>query len=167
MSLFSFNRTITAAFIVITTAIVTAPRAVADDANFDMSAFAPPPQAEQEAQAIQQQGMAADRGQITQQKQQQNYVPSPSRRTSNLRLPLAVATRTVLSQRSQKLPVTNLDSFVYQSGMSDSIYGDEGMDGLPPMMGMDESHTIGSGISSGGLTTGHSSNLPSAWCTYE
>jgi hypothetical protein len=164
MSLFSFNRIIPAALLVITTAIVAAPQAMADG-SFDMNSFAQPTQQEAAAEAAQ--GLAGGRGQVTQQAPAQNYVPSPTRRTSNQRLNLPLCARTVLSQRSQTLPVTNLDSFVYQSGMSDAIYGDEGTDSIPPMMGMDESHTIGSGISSGGLTTGHSSNLPSAWCTYE
>ncbi|HEY9791886.1 MAG TPA: hypothetical protein V6D22_15885 [Candidatus Obscuribacterales bacterium] len=58
------------------------------------------------------------------------------------------------------LPITNLDSFVAQSGYNDMIYGDEGTDGPPPY---DSFETIGSGISSGALTTGHQSDCPSAW----
>jgi hypothetical protein len=58
------------------------------------------------------------------------------------------------------LPITNLDSFVAQSGYNDMIYGDESTDGPPPY---DSFETIGSGISSGGLTTGHQSDCPSAW----
>jgi hypothetical protein len=59
------------------------------------------------------------------------------------------------------LPPTTLDSFVYNSGYDDTIYGDEGSYGPPPYSDFD---TIGSGMGSyGGLTTGHSSSLPSSW----
>jgi hypothetical protein len=64
----------------------------------------------------------------------------------------------------RSLPKTTLDSFVMQAGGSaDQIYGDEGSEGPPPFFGFDESHYIGTGIQSGGLTTGHHSGLPSAW----
>jgi hypothetical protein len=165
LSIFSLKTAISVAvtaLMALTTAVVAAPQALADETNgtFDMSSFAQQP----ESLALTSGGAP---GQQVQPTPAQNYVPSPSLRTGNQRLNLAVATRTILSQQGRSsLPVTNLDSFVYQSGMSDSIYGDEGSSGLPPFYGMDESHTIGSGISSSGLTTGHASNMPSAWCDY-
>jgi hypothetical protein len=57
-----------------------------------------------------------------------------------------------------QLPVTNLDSFVHQSGYNDMIYGDEGTDGPPP-------YSYFLTIGSGGVnaTTGHPSDAPSAW----
>jgi hypothetical protein len=59
------------------------------------------------------------------------------------------------------LPPTTLDSFVYNSGYDDSIYGDEGSYGPPPYW---DFSTIGSGMGAyGGLSTGHSSPLPSSW----
>lgn len=59
-----------------------------------------------------------------------------------------------------KLPPTHLDSFVYNAGNRDQIYGDEGTFGPPKAT--DFSY-INSGIR-WDLTTGHSSNdLPSAW----
>jgi hypothetical protein len=165
-SIFSFRRHLPT-IIAIATALGTQQAARADQpvGSFDLSSLEPQAQVSGNFD-----GVAASGGQPTAPAvPAQNYVPSPSRRTSNQSLNLAVATRTILSQGGrQTLPVTNLDSFVYQSGMSDAIYGDEGQGGsIPPYMGMDESHTIGSGINSGGLTTGHSSNMPSAWCTYE
>ena len=112
-------------------------------------------------------GIMAGQGMTTQSVARQNYAPNQGLRTGNQRLGLATATRTLLSQNgNQSLPVCNLDSFVAQSGYSDQIYGDEGNADIPPFMGMDESHTIGSGISSGGLTTNHAINYPSAWCDY-
>ncbi len=63
------------------------------------------------------------------------------------------------------LPKTNLDSFVHkakQSGMAELIYGDEGKNGPPPYSFF---MPINTGISSGGLTTGHPSDAPSAWGT--
>lgn len=57
------------------------------------------------------------------------------------------------------LPITNLDSFVAQSGYNFDIYGDEGTQGPPPL---GDFSTINSGISDN-LTTGHASALPSAW----
>ena len=155
-------------------AVASAPCAMADG-TFDLSGL------DQQAQAIQQTqeadtgaqaprpmtGIAAGRGETTQPVARQNYVPNLGARTGNQRLGMATATRTILSQNgSQSLPVCNLDSFVAQSGYSDQIYGDEGAADIPPYMGMDESHTIGSGIQSGGLTTNHAINYPSAWCDY-
>ncbi len=65
------------------------------------------------------------------------------------------------------LPPTVMDSFVRNSGASaDLIYGDEGTDGPPPYSEFTQMHRIESGIHGGtakGLTTGHRSNLPSAW----
>jgi hypothetical protein len=165
--MFSLKSILPLAFVTITAAIASAPQALADEGSFDMSTFSSP---QAQAGGSFANGIAAAAGSLqgSPQTMAQNYVPNPSNRTGNQRLALAVATRTILSAGgSQSLPVTNLDSFVYQSGMSESIYGDEGVSsGLPPFMGMDESHTIGSGITDN-LTTGHSSNLPSAWCTYE
>jgi len=64
----------------------------------------------------------------------------------------------------RRLPKTTLDSFVRNAGGSaDQIYGDEGSEGIPPFFGFSEGHYIGTGIQSGGLTTGHRSGLPSAW----
>ncbi|MBU6450165.1 MAG: hypothetical protein KGS72_00185 [Cyanobacteria bacterium REEB67] len=68
--------------------------------------------------------------------------------------------------QSANLPPCNMDSFVYQSGMSDAIYGDEGVGGPPPMMGFSQGSRIASGLygqNSAGLTTGHGSYLPDAW----
>ena len=63
----------------------------------------------------------------------------------------------------QALPPTTLDSFVAQSGNNDAIYGDEGEDGPPPYESFTAEHRIERGITSGGLTTGHRSGLPSSW----
>jgi hypothetical protein len=66
-------------------------------------------------------------------------------------------------QQGSGLPPTILDSFVRTSGMSDSIYGDEGSI-FPPMAG--NFSYISSGFDSNtrqGLTTGHGSLMPSAW----
>jgi hypothetical protein len=63
-----------------------------------------------------------------------------------------------------RLPKTTLDSFVRNAGGSaDQIYGDEGTEGPPPFYKFTDNHFIGTGITSGGLTTGHRSGLPSAW----
>jgi hypothetical protein len=65
----------------------------------------------------------------------------------------------------RSLPPTNLDSFVYQSGYSDAIYGDEST-GLPPYYGFTADHRINAGITgqnAAGLTTGHGSFMPDAW----
>lgn len=102
---------------------------------------------------------------------QPNYVPSPSQFTSNQRLDsLAYATRTILSQRSQRLPRTTLDSFVYQAGgQAEQIYGDEGVMGLPPINGLGGGNVINAGITgqrAAGLTTNHRSDLPSVMLTY-
>lgn len=65
------------------------------------------------------------------------------------------------------LPVTNLDSFVAQSGYSFDIYGDEGTSGPPPLANFEYENTIGAGINgsqdAGTLETGHGSVMPSAW----
>jgi hypothetical protein len=71
------------------------------------------------------------------------------------------------NQMVNGLPATNMDSFVYQAGGSaDLIYGDEGVDDIPPYFEFDKSHRIAAGITgqrSAGLTTGHGSYLPDAW----
>ncbi len=65
------------------------------------------------------------------------------------------------------LPPCTMDSFVRCAGASaDLIYGDEGTDGPPPYSEFTQIHRIESGIYGDrkkGLTTGHRSNLPSAW----
>jgi hypothetical protein len=74
------------------------------------------------------------------------------------------------------LPPTNLDSFVHQAGgRAEEIYGDEGVNGLPPIDGFEFHNRIDFGIVDGvdefgrpnnrnaGLTTGHGSIMPSAW----
>lgn len=65
------------------------------------------------------------------------------------------------------LPPTNLDSFVHQAGgRAEEIYGDEGVDGLPPIDGFNAHNRIDAGIfgtRNAGLTTGHGSLMPSAW----
>jgi hypothetical protein len=65
------------------------------------------------------------------------------------------------------LPPTTMDSFVHEAGgNAESIYGDEGTDGIPPYFGFDFSHRINKGIVAQrdkGLTTGHGSMMPSAW----
>lgn len=65
------------------------------------------------------------------------------------------------------LPVTNMDSFVAESGYNFDIYGDEGVWGPPPLNGFDFPNTIEQGIEespdNGTLTTGHRAALPSAW----
>lgn len=67
-------------------------------------------------------------------------------------------------ENASGLPSTSLDSFVQTAGgQAESIYGDEGTVDIPPLFHFD---TINSGIhgqSAAGLTTGHESNLPSAW----
>ncbi|CAN5540391.1 hypothetical protein BH10CYA1_BH10CYA1_18490 [soil metagenome] len=65
------------------------------------------------------------------------------------------------------LPPCRMDSFVRSAGgMADLIYGDEGTDGPPPFYGFTDIHRIEAGIfgdTRQGLTTGHHSELPSAW----
>lgn len=64
------------------------------------------------------------------------------------------------------LPPTRMDSFVYEAQeKADQIYGDEGIDGLPPFEEYTQDHRINAGIlgrSNQGLTTGHGSMLPNA-----
>lgn len=70
----------------------------------------------------------------------------------------------LMQMRRSTLPPTRLSSFVRDSGMNDAIYGDEGACGLPPYFGFHDGHRIERGLSgSGGLTTGHRSDAPSAW----
>jgi hypothetical protein len=64
------------------------------------------------------------------------------------------------------LPPTNLDSFVYQSGYNQAIYGDEGDVDIPPMNSFTKASRINAGINgqnAAGLTTGHGSFMPDAW----
>lgn len=60
-----------------------------------------------------------------------------------------------------KLPPTHLDSFVYNAGNKEQIYGDEGTYGPPEATNFSY---INSGIR-WDLTTGHKSDAPSAWGT--
>lgn len=73
----------------------------------------------------------------------------------------------VSAQQSRRLPPTNLDSFVYQAGgAAEAIYGDEGTNGPPPYSGFGQGHRIAAGITgrrNAGLTTGHGSQMPTAW----
>jgi hypothetical protein len=176
LSIFSLKKSVRNLLLTAGIAVVSAPCAMADG-TFDLGGLDAQAQTIQESQAVDagpqaarpaMNGVMAGRGMTTQPVARQNYVPNLGNRTGNQRLGgISTATRTILSQNgSQSLPVCNLDSFVAQSGYSDQIYGDEGDTGIPPFMGMDESHTIGSGIQSGGLTTNHAINYPSAWCDY-
>lgn len=78
---------------------------------------------------------------------------------------IAPANLALRNQGMFVLPVTNLDSFVAQSGYDDLIYGDEGVDDIPPYFEFTEEHRIERGIerSNPGLTTGHPSDAPDAW----
>lgn len=64
------------------------------------------------------------------------------------------------------LPPTSMDSFVLNAeGHAEHIYGDEGVDGLPPYDEFTPQHRINMGITGirdAGLTTGHGSMLPPA-----
>lgn len=63
------------------------------------------------------------------------------------------------------LPATNTDSFVYESGLNESIYGDEGVYGPPPLFEFSKEKRINAGIFGQrdlGLTTGHGSYMPDA-----
>ena len=64
-------------------------------------------------------------------------------------------------QGRSTLPPTELTSIIRDSGMSFSTYGDEGTNGPPPLS---DFTTIDGGLS-GGMTTGHPSDAPSAWGT--
>jgi hypothetical protein len=79
----------------------------------------------------------------------------------------AQQTNRQIAQRFNQLPPCQLDSFVYQAGgQAEAIYGDEGIRTPPPFFGFDQSHRIDAGIlrqRDRGLTTGHGSNMPSAW----
>jgi hypothetical protein len=72
--------------------------------------------------------------------------------------PSNIALQTEKGAKAGKLPRTTFDSFVYNSGYNDHIYGDEGTEGPPP-------YSSFSTIGSGGVTatTGHPSDCPSAW----
>src|ERR1700729_3585022 len=70
------------------------------------------------------------------------------------------------------LPPTSMDSFVYEAaGMQDLIYGDEGVQDIPPYFEFTPENRINSGsfgTRDAGLTTGHSTNnggqlMPCAW----
>ena len=52
------------------------------------------------------------------------------------------------NQMVNGLPATNMDSFVYQAGGSaELIYGDEGVDDIPPYFEFTKEHRIAAGIS--------------------
>jgi hypothetical protein len=78
---------------------------------------------------------------------------------------IAPANLALRNQGQFVLPRTNLDSFVAQSGYDDLIYGDEGVEDIPPYFNFTEEHRIERGIerSNPGLTTGHRSDAPAAW----
>lgn len=65
------------------------------------------------------------------------------------------------------LPPCRLDSFVQEAGgHAEHIYGDEGVEGLPPYEGFGKPHRINTGIMDvrdAGLTTGHGTLMPDAW----
>jgi hypothetical protein len=65
------------------------------------------------------------------------------------------------------LPPTSTDSFVYEAGgMAELIYGDEGTGAIPPFFDFEADHRIEAGTSgrrAEGLSTGHSSPLPSTF----
>ncbi|CAN5251848.1 hypothetical protein BH11CYA1_BH11CYA1_39230 [soil metagenome] len=156
MSMLSLNKGSRRALLTLCVCMMSSGAALAQVANdFDMSTVAP--------------AAGDNRGTPHPQSDfQPNYVPSPSQFTNNQRLDsLAYATRTILSQRSQRLPKTTLDSFVYQAGgQAEQIYGDEGTSGLPPINGMGGGNVINAGIHSNKLTTDHKSDLPSVMLTY-
>ncbi|MBP9094304.1 hypothetical protein KBI23_25025 [bacterium] len=78
----------------------------------------------------------------------------------------AEAQQRVASGLKNGLPPTTMDSFVYEAGgHAEHIYGDEGVNGLPPYMGFNKAHRINAGIMDrrdAGLTTGHGSYMPDA-----
>ena len=80
---------------------------------------------------------------------------------------LARVTPKIGMQGKNGLPPCQMDSFVHNAGgMADLIYGDEGTDGPPPYSSFTAIHRIEAGIfgdTREGLTTGHATNLPSAW----
>ncbi len=65
------------------------------------------------------------------------------------------------------LPPTTLDSFVHQAGSrAEDIYGDEGVNGPPPIDSFLPNNRIDYGIfgsRDAGITTGHGSRMPAAW----
>lgn len=71
------------------------------------------------------------------------------------------------SRERNGLPPTSTDSFVYEAGgMAELIYGDEGTGRIPPFFEFSSDHRIEAGIfgkRAEGLTTGHSSPLPSTY----
>lgn len=101
-----------------------------------------------------------------------NFRREDSFGTTNQRLPdLQQTTTAILSPISgptgrNGLPMTSTDSFVLNSaGEAESIYGNEGTDGLSPYFEFTPDHRIERGITGAraeGLTTFHGSLLPSA-----
>ncbi|HEY9758154.1 MAG TPA: hypothetical protein V6C97_23515 [Oculatellaceae cyanobacterium] len=90
------------------------------------------------------------------------YLPDRTIR-SIYRNPLNIDT----SRVRNGLPPVTTDSFVYEAGgMAELIYGDEGARSLSPYFEFTPEHRIGAGIVGAraqGLTTGHSTPLPSTW----
>ena len=78
---------------------------------------------------------------------------------------IAPANLALQNQGQFVLPKTNLDSFVWQSGMNPNIYQDEGENDIPPYFQFTWDRRIERGIegSDSGLTTGHRSDAPSSW----
>jgi hypothetical protein len=100
-----------------------------------------------------------------QQQQQRNATPQYITSNANYGTPNLPVCQTALMSPGG-LPQTSLDSFVADAGgNADQIYGDEGTTDIPPLFGFSGGNTINSGINSN-LTTGHASNLPSAWTSY-
>ncbi len=105
---------------------------------------------------------------------QEAFLPGPSvpsvgnavANTANALGSLLLSQSSGVGAMRNGLPATNMDSFVYQSGLSESIYGDEGVNGPPPFSGFQPENRINAGIfgqRDQGLTTGHGSLLPDAW----
>ena len=99
----------------------------------------------------------------------QGYKAMPSMRTGNQSLSSLPQCTTAqfgyVVGGAGSLPPTSTDSFVANAGgQAETIYGDEGSNGIPPLSTFD---TIDNGIqgqTAAGLTTGHhDGSLPSAW----
>jgi hypothetical protein len=85
-------------------------------------------------------------------------------------LPLILSTlfaAPAMAQMRNGLPPTTMDSFVYEAKeYAEFIYGDEGVDGIPPYFEFTKASRINAGIMDTrdqGLTTGHGSYMPDAW----
>ncbi|HEY9679885.1 MAG TPA: hypothetical protein V6C76_17915 [Drouetiella sp.] len=82
-------------------------------------------------------------------------------------LSLALSAPAMAQLGGKKLMPTTMDSFVRQAqGNAELIYGDEGHEGPPPFSEFEYMNRINNGIfdtRDKGLTTGHGTELPSAW----